>query len=170
MQLGVIFGLIFGLVIAFFAFLNTESVSVNYFFGRVETSVALLVLAAAIFGALTVGLLGLLKQIATGFAVWDYKNKSRRLAREVEALKSEKSALSDDLSFLQAEYGETVRRREEEHREAIRKKEEECARAVKDKEVQQGAANNRTMAAEKGAAENGEAESMNGDDGEHNKQ
>ncbi len=162
MQIGVIFGLFFGMLIAFFAFLNTETVSLNYFFGRTETSVALLVLGSAIFGALTVGLLGLLKQIATGFAVWDYKNKSKRLAKEVEALKAEKSALAGDLSFLQAEYEEMVRRREEEHREALKKKEEECARVVKEKEEM--ARGDRAME----VPENGGTQSMNGDNGEHN--
>jgi uncharacterized integral membrane protein len=112
MQLGVILGLLFGLVIAFFAVLNTETVIISYYFGRLETSVALLVLASAALGALTVGLLGFVKHIRTGFTLWDYRNKLQRLSKEAEALKEEKKALSDDLSFLNAEYEQAVRQKE----------------------------------------------------------
>ena len=89
MQLGVILGLLFGLVIAFFAVLNTETVILSYYFGRMETSVALLVLASAALGAMTVGLLGFLKHIRTGFTLWDYRNKLQRLSKEVDDLRLE---------------------------------------------------------------------------------
>ncbi|MBS4022202.1 MAG: DUF1049 domain-containing protein [Dethiobacter sp.] len=125
MQIGVIFGLLFGFIIAFFAILNTETVILNYYFGAVETSVALLVLASAICGALAIGLLGFLKQIRAGFAIWDFQNKSRRLNKEVEALKEQKSALADDLSFLQAEYENRMREKESECEDLVRLKEEE---------------------------------------------
>ena len=71
MQIGLIVGLLFGLVITFFAVINTELVTLNYHFGQFEISLALLVLAAAVMGALAVGLLGLVQQIRTGFALWD---------------------------------------------------------------------------------------------------
>lgn len=112
MQLGVILGLLFGLVIAFFAVLNTETVILSYYFGRMETSVALLVLASAALGAMTVGLLGFLKHIRTGFTLWDYRNKLQRLSKEVDDLRLEKKALSDDLSFLNAECEQVVRQKD----------------------------------------------------------
>ncbi|MBS4029995.1 MAG: DUF1049 domain-containing protein [Clostridiales bacterium] len=112
MQLGVILGLLFGFVIAFFAVLNTETVTISYYFGSLEASVALLVLASAALGAITVGLLGFVKHIRTGFTLWDYRNKLQRLSKEVEGLKQEKKALSDDLSFLNAECEQVVRKKE----------------------------------------------------------
>lgn len=112
MQLGVIVGLLLGLALAFFAVLNTSAVTFNYYFGRVETSVAVLVLAAALLGALSVGLLSFLKQVRTGFTLWDYQNKVRRLSKEVEELKAQKAALSDDLSFLQSECEDKLRQQE----------------------------------------------------------
>ena len=125
MQIGVIFGLFFGLVIAFFAILNTETVALNYYLGSVETSVALLVLASAICGALAIGLLGFLKQVRAGFAIWDFRNKSKRLAKEVESLKNQKNALADDLAFLQAEYENTLQQKQTECEHLVREKEEE---------------------------------------------
>ncbi len=112
MQIGVILGLLFGFVIAFFAVLNTDAVIISYYFGELETSAALLVLASAALGAITVGMLGLVKHIRTGFALWDYKNKLQRLNKEIEGLKREKKALSDDLSFLHAECEQIVRQKE----------------------------------------------------------
>lgn len=139
MQTGVIFGLLFAFIIALFAVMNTETVSVNYYFGRVETSAALLVLASAIFGALTVGFLGLVKQIAGGFTLWNYENQSKRLAKKAELLNAQKNALADDLSFLQAEYEEALRRREEEHQKAlkpvVRGKEDELTQLVSTKQL-----------------------------------
>lgn len=89
MQLGVIVGLTFGVLIAFFAFVNRTTVIVNYFFGQVEASVALLILASATAGALAVGLLGLITQIRTGFTIWNYKNKAKHFAKELEDLKKQ---------------------------------------------------------------------------------
>jgi uncharacterized integral membrane protein len=112
MQVSVIIGLVFGFIIAFFAVLNTEAVTLNYYFGQVNASVALLVLASATMGALAVGLLGLVSQIRTGFALWGYRNKLQRLTKEVDGLKEQKRALYDDLSFLNAECEQAVRKKE----------------------------------------------------------
>ncbi|MDW7652232.1 MAG: lipopolysaccharide assembly protein LapA domain-containing protein [Bacillota bacterium] len=114
MQMSVIVGLVFGFVIAFFAFLNTDPVTVNYFFGTVEASVAVIVVASAAMGALAVGLFGVITQIRTGFTMWDYRNKVKRLSREVEDLKEQKRALSDDLSFVNAECEQVLKQKEAE--------------------------------------------------------
>lgn len=112
MQWGMIVGLLFGLVIAFFAVLNTEIVMLKYYFGQMEITVALLVLAAATLGALSVGLLGLITQVRSGFAIWDFRNKVKRLSGEVEALKNQKRVLIDDLSFVNAECEQVLREKE----------------------------------------------------------
>lgn len=103
MQLGIIVGLLFGVLIALFAFVNRATVIVNYFFGQVEASVALIILSSAMAGALAIGLFGLITQIRTGFAIWNYKNKAKHLTKEVEDLKIQKQALLDDLAALNAE-------------------------------------------------------------------
>lgn len=114
MQLGVVIGLLFGFAIAFFAFLNTGVVSVNYYFGQVNASVALLVLASAFCGALAVALLGLYTQIKTGFSIWNFQNRLKRLTKEVEELKEQKKALSDDLAFAGAECEMALKEKEQE--------------------------------------------------------
>lgn len=125
MQIGVFLGLLIGLIVAFFAALNTESVTLNYYFGQVESSLALLMILSAVCGALAVGLLGFIRQIGTGFAMWDFKNKHARLVKEVEALKEQKRALSDDLAYLQAEYENTLRQKELERESLVRELQKE---------------------------------------------
>lgn len=125
MQIGVFVGLLFGLIIAFFAALNTEPVTLNYYFGQAESSLALLMILSAVAGALIVGLFGLIRQIGTGFAMWDFKNKHARLVKEVEALKEQKRALSDDLDFLQAEYENTMRQKELERENLVKELQKE---------------------------------------------
>lgn len=112
MQLGIIFGLIFGLIIAIFAILNTETVTFHYYLGTMETSVAVLVLAAAALGATAVGLFSFLKHVRTGFTLWDYQNRTQRLTKEVGRLKAQKEELVADLSFLEAECEQKVRERD----------------------------------------------------------
>ena len=114
MQLGVIVGLLFSLVIAIFAMFNTEAVVVNFYFGQVNATVALVVLGSAAMGALAVGLFGFITQIRTGFTVWEYRNKLGRLTKEVAELQERKQALSDDLSFVNAECEQTLREKEAE--------------------------------------------------------
>ena len=114
MQLGVIVGLLFGLFIAFFAMLNTTTVIINYYFGQMSASVALIVLGSAFMGALAVGLFGLITKIRTGFAFWDYNNRVERLAKEVAQLQAQKQALADDLSYVNAECEEILRQKDAE--------------------------------------------------------
>ena len=69
-----------------------------------EASVALLILASSTAGALAVGLLGLITQIRTGFTIWNYKNKAKHFAKELEDLKKQKQTLLDDLAAINAEF------------------------------------------------------------------
>jgi uncharacterized integral membrane protein len=136
MQLGLVVGLIFGVIIAFFAVLNTDTVTLNYYFGQINASVALLVLVSAAMGALAVSVVGLVKQVRTGFALWDYRNKLGRLQKEVEALKEQKKALYDDLAVTNAECEMALRQKEaelEDCREAEHELEEEAAVAAEEK-------------------------------------
>jgi uncharacterized integral membrane protein len=102
-MIGLILSLILGFIIAFFALLNTETINFKYYFGTVETPVALLVMASAICGALAIGLLGAFNQAKAGLAIRGFRNKSMRLGKEVESLKDEKKA-SENMAIAQAEY------------------------------------------------------------------
>jgi lipopolysaccharide assembly protein A len=57
-----ILGLFFSLVVAIFAVVNVESVSVNYLFGYANIPLILIILGSALVGGLVVGLFGVIRQ------------------------------------------------------------------------------------------------------------
>ncbi|WNB90837.1 lipopolysaccharide assembly protein LapA domain-containing protein [Bacillus sp. NEB1478] len=63
MQLYLIFGFIFTLVIATFAVINVGDVEINYLFGTAKWPLVLVILGSAGIGGLTVGLFSLMKII-----------------------------------------------------------------------------------------------------------
>jgi len=119
MYLIIILSLLSGLAIAFFALMNTDVVVLNYYFGDVHASVAVIVLVSAILGALFIGLLAIIKQVRTGLTIWDYQNKHQRLSKEVDLLKEQRKDLTDKLSFLQAEYDEIITSNKEEKHQTV---------------------------------------------------
>ena len=63
MQLTVIMSLIFAIVIAIFAGLNSSVVEVNLFFIKKEVSLAIVILISSVFGASLVYMINILKSV-----------------------------------------------------------------------------------------------------------
>jgi lipopolysaccharide assembly protein A len=63
MQLYLLFGFIFALLIATFAVINVGDVEINYLFGTANWPLVLVILGSAVIGGLSVGLFGLIKVI-----------------------------------------------------------------------------------------------------------
>jgi lipopolysaccharide assembly protein A len=63
MQLYLLFGFIFALLIATFAVINVGDVEINYLFGTAKWPLVLVILGSAVIGGLSVGLFGLIKVI-----------------------------------------------------------------------------------------------------------
>jgi lipopolysaccharide assembly protein A len=63
MQLYLIFGFVFALIIATFAVINVGDVEINYVFGTATWPLVLVILGSAVIGGLSVGLFGLIKVI-----------------------------------------------------------------------------------------------------------
>ena len=63
MQLYLLFGFVFALIIATFAVINVGDVEINYLFGTANWPLVLVILGSAVIGGLSVGLFGLIKVI-----------------------------------------------------------------------------------------------------------
>jgi lipopolysaccharide assembly protein A len=61
-QWNFILGLFFSLIVAIFAVMNVESVSVNYLIGYANIPLILIILGSALVGGVVVGLFGVLRQ------------------------------------------------------------------------------------------------------------
>ncbi|KRE32570.1 LapA family protein [Paenibacillus sp. Soil522] len=78
--------LVFALLIAIFAVINVEPVQVNFLFTKATLPLILIILASTLLGGLTVGLLGLIRQI--------------RLQRTVKLLEKQVSELTTEAELL----------------------------------------------------------------------
>ncbi len=100
-QFGVILALIFSLIIAIFAIANNQPIEVNYLYGKAEVSAIVVILGAAILGALVIFLLSVIRQIRFSFQIRNlrsevelYKNRSFELEKERERLSAQVEQLS----------------------------------------------------------------------------
>ncbi|MFC0189341.1 lipopolysaccharide assembly LapA domain-containing protein [Fictibacillus aquaticus] len=93
MQVYLLLGLIFALLIAVFAVINGNEVEFNYLFGKAEWPLVLIILGSAAIGGLSVGLLGFIKivQLRTALkrqenqANADIAKKNRKPVKEYQA-------------------------------------------------------------------------------------
>jgi len=101
-QFGVILALIFSLIIAIFAIANNQPIEVNYLYGKAEVSAIVVILGAAILGALVIFLLSMFRQIRISFQirslrneVENYKSKNAEMEKERERLLAQVEQLSE---------------------------------------------------------------------------
>lgn len=78
--------LVFAFLIAIFAVINVDSVQVNFLFIKTTLPLILVILASTLLGGLTVGLLGMIRQI--------------RLQRTVKALEKQVAELTNEAELL----------------------------------------------------------------------
>lgn len=89
MQFTFIFSLIFAVVVAIFALLNRDTVTVDIFFTQFQTSQAVVILCSAFLGAVLVYLLDLVKKIKSGFKNKELEKKVKGLVLEMEKITEE---------------------------------------------------------------------------------
>lgn len=94
MQLLLIVALLFALAVAVFAVQNAEAIIVNLFGFEMETSLVLVVLAAAAAGAVIAGIIGAVGQFRASLRLRQLQGKLQKSAREVEKLTAELERLT----------------------------------------------------------------------------
>lgn len=99
-----IISLIFSGVIAFFALINGETVSIDLFFYKLEASLALVVLASAILGAIIVTLLGLAQYIKMKMEIKKMAKENQELTRKNQELMKQVKDVNDAEATRNAEY------------------------------------------------------------------
>jgi len=99
-----IISLIFSGIIAFFALINGSTVSVDLFFYKLEASLALVVLASAILGAIIVTLLGLAQYIKMRMEIKKMIKENQELDRKNQELIKQVNDVNDAEATRNAEY------------------------------------------------------------------
>lgn len=103
-QWALIIALLFSLLIAVFAIVNNEVVSVNFLFRTVDISLVLLILGSAAAGAVIMVFLSLVRHVRVGFQMRELNKKINALEDELKA----KEALLAERETEAADAGEPV--------------------------------------------------------------
>ncbi|KIY21123.1 MULTISPECIES: LapA family protein [Mesobacillus] len=83
-QWTLLLGLAFALIVAVFAVINVDSVTVNYLFGQAKWPLILIILGSVLMGGIIVGSVGLFRMFV--------------LQREVKTLKKQNRSLEEQLA------------------------------------------------------------------------
>ncbi|HHY13069.1 MAG TPA: LapA family protein [Thermoanaerobacterales bacterium] len=89
MQYTLVFGLIFALLVGLFAVSNSEIVTIRFPWGNYAVSQAIIILGSAAFGAITVTILGLIKQFKSKLKQWETDKKIKNLEGQIEKQENE---------------------------------------------------------------------------------
>ncbi|MDW7675153.1 MAG: LapA family protein [Bacillota bacterium] len=90
MQMYLVIALIFALFVAMFAIQNTVPVAISFLFWTFQDiSLVLVILGSAVFGAICVFLLGMVKQVSQSMKIKELDNENKRLRAENEDLKED---------------------------------------------------------------------------------
>lgn len=87
MEKGFVFSLIFAAIVAVFALKNGDKVLIDFIFTKVEVSQAIVIFASAILGAVTVSILGTMKNIK-------FKKEIKELNKKLNLMVVEKDELN----------------------------------------------------------------------------
>ncbi|HEX7063814.1 MAG TPA: lipopolysaccharide assembly protein LapA domain-containing protein [Bacillales bacterium] len=90
-QWGLLLGLVFALIVAIFAVINVEPVTVDYLFGTSRWPLVIVILASALLGALVVGAVGM-------FRVFRLSRENRRLVKKNQQLEAELDKFTEDVT------------------------------------------------------------------------
>ena len=84
-QWALLFGFLFALIVAIFAVINVDNVTVNYLFGESQWPLILVILGSVLMGGLIVGSVGLVR-------IYSLQRKVKILKKENEKLNSGNTA------------------------------------------------------------------------------
>jgi len=104
MQFTFIISLFFAILVALFAILNAETVTINVLFSKFQTSQAVVILVSAALGAVVVYLLSIIKKIKSSLKLKEsdkkvkiYEIENQKLVEELEEIKEKNVELMEEL-------------------------------------------------------------------------
>lgn len=99
-QVVLVLAFLFSLLVAVFAVQNAEPVAVKFLAWRFETSLVIVILAAAALGAALLALLGIFAQLRLGILLKSTRGKASHLQKELTRLENERMRLLDEVARL----------------------------------------------------------------------
>jgi len=123
MQIYFILSLLFAVVVALFAVINSEMIEISYFIGTVEVAQSVVILVSAAFGALIMGLFAIFSKLKSGLKARKLNGKIKVLEKEIEGYKKAEIKVAEEKAKLQEEEAKRAEKAKDELGEdAIEKK------------------------------------------------
>lgn len=98
MQLGFVLSLVFAVIIAVFAVLNSDVVTIQLLFKKVELSQSVIILGSAALGAIIAVLFGIFKRFKTSLKIRELKGQIKELENNLEKIQKEHQTLLETTS------------------------------------------------------------------------
>lgn len=89
MQIWFIFSLVFALIVALFAVLNSDVVTINLLFSKYQLSQSVIILISATFGALIASFISAFSKIKGSLKTRELKNTIKQLEKKVNELENQ---------------------------------------------------------------------------------
>ncbi|GAU76911.1 LapA family protein [Fusibacter sp. 3D3] len=102
MQLNVVLTLIFAIFIAAFALFNASVVTVSFFFAKVDLSLAIVIIASALIGALVIWFFDAFKKLKTHKQIKDLNKKNTELEKQLVQKEAYSKELEEKVSLSEA--------------------------------------------------------------------
>ena len=98
MQFGFVMSLLFAVIIAIFAVLNSDVVTIQLIFKKVELSQSVIILGSAAIGAIIAVFFGVFSKVKSSLKIRELKGEIKELETSLEKIQNENQALSESIS------------------------------------------------------------------------
>lgn len=96
MQILFIFSLLFAILVAIFAVLNSDPVTINLLWKEIPSRQSIVILGSAAIGAIIVALLGTFNKVKSSLKIRELNNKIKVLEKRIEELDKEEISKEED--------------------------------------------------------------------------
>jgi uncharacterized integral membrane protein len=114
MQIYFILSLLFSVVVALFAVINSEIIEISYFLGKVEVAQSVVILVSAAFGALIMGLFAVFGKFKSGLRTRKLNGRIKTLEKEVDGYKAAETKAAEAKAKLEEEAVKQIEKAKEE--------------------------------------------------------
>jgi uncharacterized integral membrane protein len=114
MQIYFILSLLFSVVVALFAVINSEIIEISYFLGKIEVAQSVVILVSAAFGALIMGLFAVFSKFKSGLRTRKLNGRIKTLEKEVDGYKVAEIKSAEEKAKLEEEAAKQMEKAKEE--------------------------------------------------------
>ncbi len=106
MQILFVFSLLFAILVAVFAVMNSDPVTIKLLWKQYQSSQAIVILGSAAVGAIIVAFLGIFSKVKSSLKIRELQNKIKKLEKNLAELKIDDN-INDEMPIIKEEAEES---------------------------------------------------------------